>query len=210
MQASASALLRGRPGRGLVQALTAGAPALAVCGSLQLLGSVYLDASGREVDGLGLLDLETRASGPRCVGEVVARTADGLVLTGFENHAGRTVLGPDAEPLATVVRGSGNNGTDRTEGVRRGNLLGTYLHGPVLARNPAFADALLGGILERRGRRVDLAPIRPDPAAALHAERLRAASPGSRRPNWWRRRRTEAGPRRGQGVLRPGPDGTGA
>jgi CobQ-like glutamine amidotransferase family enzyme len=182
LQASAVRLLLGPEGRGLRAALAGGAPALAVCGSLQLLGRVYLDSAGRKVPGLRLLDLETTASGPRCVGEVVARMPDGTLLTGFENHGGRTRLGPGAEPLATVLRGNGNNGEDRTEGVRHGNLIGTYLHGPVLARNPALADMMAAIILRRRG--VDapspLPPIDGDPGEALHRERLGAAGFGPR------------------------------
>jgi CobQ-like glutamine amidotransferase family enzyme len=179
-QAVAVELLRGRPGRGLRAALAAGAPALAVCGSLQLLGDSYLDAAGRRQPGLRLLDLETVASGPRCVGEVVARMPDGALLTGFENHGGRTRLGPTAEPLAGVLQGHGNNGEDHTEGARRGNLLATYLHGPILARNPALADAIASTMLQRRGEPTALPPIDPDPGQLLHDARLRAA--GSHRP----------------------------
>src|SRR6266571_2974519 len=98
-QAAAVKLLLGQQGRGLRVALAGGAPALAVCGSLQLLGTTYLDAAGRRVPGLHLLDLETVATGARCVGEVVARLPDGRLLTGFENHGGRTRLGGTAEPL---------------------------------------------------------------------------------------------------------------
>lgn len=184
-QAVAVGLLRGRPGHGLRAALAGGAPALAVCGSLQLLGDSYLDGAGRRMPGLCLLDLETVASGPRCVGEVIARMPDGTLLTGFENHGGRTTLGPSAEPLATVLHGHGNNGEDHTEGARRGNLLATYLHGPVLARNPALADEIAGIVLRRRGEAADLAPIEPDPSRVLHDARLRVAGrerlPGLRR-----------------------------
>ena len=174
-QAVAVRLLAGRQGRGLRAALAGGAPALAVCGSLQLLGHTYLDGAGRRVPGLHLLDLDTAATGARCVGEVVARMPDGTLLTGFENHGGRTTLGPAAEPLASVLRGNGNNGRDGTEGVRHGNLVATYLHGPVLARNPALADALAKVVLERRGEAPLLAPLDPDPGWALHDARLRAA-----------------------------------
>jgi hypothetical protein len=174
-QAVAARLLIGDQGRGLRAALEDGAPALAVCGSLQLLGRRYLDGGGHEVPGLGLLDVETIAAGPRSVGEVVARMADGALLTGFENHSGRSTLGAGARPLATVLRGNGNNGEDGTEGVRRGNLIATYLHGPVLARNPALADAIAAAVLSRRGGRARLPTVEPDPAATLHAARLRAA-----------------------------------
>src|SRR6266498_2255466 len=161
-----------------------------------LLGTTYLDGAGRRVPGLHLLDLETVAAGARCVGEVVARLPDGSLLTGFENHGGRTRLGGTAEPLATVLRGHGNNGDDGTEGIRKGNLVATYLHGPVLARNPALADALATAVLERRGDAAALEPIDPDPGQVLHDARLRAAGfgppdGGGRRgiPRWRRQRR---------------------
>jgi lipid II isoglutaminyl synthase (glutamine-hydrolysing) len=174
-QGAAVKLLLGQEGHGLRVALAGGAPALAVCGSLQLLGEVYTDGAGRQVPGLRMLDLQTVAQGPRCVGEVVARMPGGSLLTGFENHGGRTVLGAAAEPLAAVVRGNGNNGQDGTEGARRGNLFATYLHGPVLARNPELADAIAGAVLERRGAPASLDPIEDDPGEVLHNARLRAA-----------------------------------
>ncbi|HEX9342261.1 MAG TPA: glutamine amidotransferase [Actinomycetota bacterium] len=183
LQASAVKLLLGPEGRGLRAALAGGAPALAVCGSLQLLGRAYLDGAGRKVPGLQLLDLETTASGTRCVGEMVARMADGTLLTGFENHGGRTRLGAGLQPLGTVLRGHGNNGEDHTEGVRQGNLIATYLHGPILARNPALADMIAVTILRRRGidAPLPLPPIDDDPGEALHNERLEAAGFGQRR-----------------------------
>ena len=208
-QAAAVKLLLGQQGRGLRVALAGGAPALAVCGSLQLLGTTYLDAAGRRVPGLHLLDLETVATGARCVGEVVARLPDGSLLTGFENHGGRTRLGGTAEPLATVLRGHGNNGDDGTEGIRKGNLVATYLHGPVLARNPALADALATAVLERRGDAAALEPIEPDPGQVLHDARLRAAGfgppdgGGRRAILRWRRQRR--GSRRWRPPSSPGP-----
>jgi CobQ-like glutamine amidotransferase family enzyme len=177
-QAAAAKLLLGDRGGGLRAALDDDVPTLAVCGSLQLLGRVYLDGAGNEVPGLGVLDLETTATGPRSVGEVVAALSDGTLLSGFENHSGRTRLGPGTEPLAAVLLGNGNNGEDRTEGARRGNLTATYLHGPVLARNPALADRLAEAILERRGEAGPLPPVEPDPGATLHAARLRAVGFG--------------------------------
>ncbi len=143
--------------------------------AFQLLGRTYSDGAGRVIPGLGLLDVDTAAGSPRLVGEVVTRTREGELLTGFENHGGRTLLGSEVEPLGTVVRGNGNNGEDATEGARHGSLLGTYLHGPVLARNPALADLLLGHVLARRGLPQDAPPPAPDDrAAALHQARLRA------------------------------------
>jgi hypothetical protein len=181
-QATAARLLRSAAGDGLRRAADQGRVLLAVCGAFQLLGRAYLDGRGREIPGLGLLDLETAAGGPRLVGEVVTRTREGELLTGFENHGGRSVLGPGVESLGTVLRGGGNNGGDATEGARQDTVFGTYLHGPVLARNPALADLLLGQALQRRGR--PLAPLQPagrDRAADLHRTRLQAVLPGTSR-----------------------------
>jgi lipid II isoglutaminyl synthase (glutamine-hydrolysing) len=142
---------------------------------------VYLDGRGREIPGLGLLDLETAAGIRRLVGEVVTITREGELLTGFENHGGRSFLGPGLEPLGRVLHGGGNNG-DGTEGARRGAMFGTYLHGPVLARNPALADLLLRTALERRGRQ--LGPLQAagrDPAVDLHLARLQAVLPREHR-----------------------------
>jgi len=123
---------------------------LAVCAGLQLLGATMTDQSGHTYDGAGILDLTTAPGPRRAVGEVIATataTAPAIgTLTGFENHHGHTTLGPDARPLAVVERGVGNgvpHAGRPVEGVRAGSVIGTYLHGPVLARNPALADHLL-------------------------------------------------------------------
>jgi CobQ-like glutamine amidotransferase family enzyme len=177
-QATAAGLLRSVDGDGLRRATDQGRVVLAICGAFQLLGRVYRDGQGREIPGLGLLDLETVAGTPRLVGEVVTRSRDGELLTGFENHAGRSFLGPGVEPLGRVLRGGGNNGSDATEGARQGAVFGTYLHGPVLARNPALADLLLRKALKRRGRQLGpLTSVGPDPAADLHLARLQAVLP---------------------------------
>lgn len=174
-QAAAARLLGSRSGHGLLRAIDRDAVVIAVCGSLQLLGMTYVDGEGREVPGLGVLDLHTVADAPRFVGETVIRMHDDTVLTGFENHGGRTFLGADATPFGTVLVGHGNNGKDATEGVRRGNLFGTYLHGPLLARNPALADEIALRVLRERGDAAPFNPLLDDPAPALHAARLQAA-----------------------------------
>jgi CobQ-like glutamine amidotransferase family enzyme len=182
-QATAARLLRSPDGDGLRRAADQGRVVLAVCGAFQLLGRVYVDGQGRAIPGLGLLDVETAAGSPRLVGEVVTMSREGELLTGFENHGGRSVLGAGVEPLGRVLRGGGNNGDDATEGARQGAVVGTYLHGPVLARNPALADLLLGQALERRGRR--LGPLRSagrDRAADLHLARLQAVLHGAAGP----------------------------
>jgi CobQ-like glutamine amidotransferase family enzyme len=148
-----------------------GAVVLAVCAGLQVLGRSFAAGDGTRSEGLGLFALDTVASpGPRAVGEVVV---DGgaayLPLTGFENHAGRTVRDGDLAPLGRVTAGVGNG--DGTDGAVEGRLIGTYLHGPVLARNPMLADWLLALALGAD----ELVAIDSDPSRALHDERLHAA-----------------------------------
>ncbi|MFN2617384.1 MAG: type 1 glutamine amidotransferase, partial [Thermoleophilaceae bacterium] len=123
-----------------------GAVLLAVCGGYQLLGHSYA-LGDEELPGIGLVDLRTvREPGPRLIGNCAIETDLGSgpqVIAGFENHGGRTYLGSDAQPLGRVLAGHGNNGQDRTEGVRRGNVIGTYLHGPLLPKNVWLADRLI-------------------------------------------------------------------
>jgi lipid II isoglutaminyl synthase (glutamine-hydrolysing) len=118
---------------------------LAVCAGLQVLGTEMQDSAGRVTQGAGLLPLRTVAGAKRAVGEVVTESAmPGVgLLTGFENHQGVTTLEPGAAPLGRTVRGIGNGSGDRGEGILTDTVVGTYLHGPVLARNPALADALI-------------------------------------------------------------------
>ncbi len=132
-----------------------GAQILAVCGGYQLLGHYYQTADGERFDGIGLIDVRTEAGKKRFIGDVVVLTnIEGLeptTLVGFENHSGRTFLGPDAKPLGKVLRGSGNNGSDRTEGLIQNGVIGTYLHGSLLPKNPHLADHLIKAALRRRG-----------------------------------------------------------
>src|SRR3954462_10550785 len=118
----------------------------AVCGGYQLLGHAY-ELGGERLPGVGIVDLETvRDPGPRLIGNVAIEVdlGDGpRVLAGFENHGGRTHLGPGEAALGRVLAGQGNNGRDGREGVRRGNVIGTYLHGPLLPKNAWFADWLI-------------------------------------------------------------------
>lgn len=134
----------------LFDAVGRGCIVLGVCGGYQFLGHRYVSADGSEIRGLGLLDVETVAGEDRIIGRVRATArlwGDEFELVGFENHAGRTSLGPNATPLAEVVMGGGNGGDGPTEGAVQASVVGTYLHGPVLPLNPAFADALLGRAL---------------------------------------------------------------
>ena len=130
-------------------AIEGGAAAFLVCGGYQLFGTEYLPETGEPILGLGVLDVRTKAGKQRFVGNLVAETPEGL-LVGFENHSGRTFLGPKAVPLGAVVVGHGNNGEDRTEGAIQGKIIGTYSHGSCLPKNPWLADKLLAWALQRR------------------------------------------------------------
>jgi CobQ-like glutamine amidotransferase family enzyme len=146
----------------LAERVAGGAAVFGVCAGYQLLGRSYASAEGADIEGLGLLDLETKAGTGRIIGRVYGTaTLEGrsFDLTGFENHGGRTKLGPAATPLATVARGRGNDGRDRTEGAVQGRVVGTYLHGPVLPTAPDLADVLLSWALDHAGAPAALAPL---------------------------------------------------
>lgn len=171
------ALERLRASAGLSTALDAGAHVFGVCAGLQLLGESIRDVHGVEHPGLGLLDVTTYRLPHRVVGEVVGdfTQAPGLpALTGFANHGSGSRLGPTAQPLARIRSGAGNDGADVTagsqEGAVQGRVVATYLHGPVLARNPAFADWLLERVVGE-----PLEPLAAGPAEALHDERVRSS-----------------------------------
>ena len=160
---------------GLAEAAGRGAVVFAVCAGYQLLGHEFGGADGEPTAGLGILDMRSGRGERRAVGEIVADVDPALgvpALTGFENHQGVTRRGPDAAPLAQVSLGIGNG--DGTEGAFAGRVLGTYLHGPALVRNPGLADLLLGWIV---------GPMRPLPRAQdelalmLRRERLDAVAP---------------------------------
>ncbi|MEQ9335807.1 MAG: hypothetical protein RJQ03_01300, partial [Miltoncostaeaceae bacterium] len=138
---------------GLQRAAEAGAAMLAVCGGFQLAGHGYTGVDGERMPGVGLLDLDTVAGPTRLIGDLVIEAeVDGQHqrVVGFENHAGRTRLGAGARPLGRVVHGRGNNGEDGFEGGIQRRVIGTYLHGPLLPKNPWLADLLLGWALEHR------------------------------------------------------------
>jgi CobQ-like glutamine amidotransferase family enzyme len=166
----------------LLRAVDDGAVLLAVCGGYQLLGHSY-QLGERRIEGLGLADLETvREPGARLIGNVAIEVDLGegkRLVAGFENHGGRTYLGDGAQPLGEVVRGHGNNGRDRHEGVRRLNMLGTYLHGPLLPKNAWLADRLIALALARRGGvEPDLEPLDDRLELAAHESARRAAMRG--------------------------------
>jgi len=141
-------------GEALQAALDDGAALLAVCGGYQLLGRFYRDRAGLQQPGAGIFPLETVAGEPRMIGDVLLECEldPGVVrtLAGFENHAGRTLLDQGAEALGRVVYGFGNDGRSGFEGCRLGRAVGTYLHGPLLPRNPWFADWVLAQALAHR------------------------------------------------------------
>jgi lipid II isoglutaminyl synthase (glutamine-hydrolysing) len=156
-----------------------GAVLLAVCGGYQLLGHSY-QLGDERLPGLGLVDLETvRGEGSRLIGNVAIEIDLGCgrqTVAGFENHGGRTHLGGDAQPLGRVLKGFGNNGEDGFEGVRRGNLIGTYLHGPLLPKNAWLADHLIAAALEHRyGERPELEPLEDSFERAAHDGARRVA-----------------------------------
>ncbi|MGO8823867.1 MAG: type 1 glutamine amidotransferase [Acidimicrobiales bacterium] len=158
----------------LARRVADGAVVLAVCAGFQVVGRTFPAADGEPHEGVGLLDLETvKGAGPRAVGEVVAEPVgieDLPVLTGFENHGGRTTLGEGTVALGRVTTGIGNGAGGGGEGAVGGRVVGTYLHGPVLARNPALADRLLSWAL----RDVELEPLDDSASEALREERLGA------------------------------------
>jgi hypothetical protein len=155
----------------LLEAAHGGAVFLAVCGGYQLLGRSYVDVAGHELPGIGLLPLETVAGDRRMIGDVLLECDWARhTLAGFENHAGRTLLDEGAEPLGRVVSGFGNDGKSGHEGCRSGRVYGTYLHGPLLPRNPWFADRLLAEALAHRtgGEPEDFAPLPDDLEREAH------------------------------------------
>jgi CobQ-like glutamine amidotransferase family enzyme len=163
----------------LTSAVDDGAVLLAVCGGYQLLGHSYQLGKER-IAGLGLADLETvREPGERLIGNVAIEADLGTgpqLIAGFENHGGRTYLGDSAQPLGKVVKGFGNNGRDGLEGVRRDNLIGTYLHGPLLPKNAWLADRLIQLALGRRqGSEPELEPLDDSLEDAAHESARRAA-----------------------------------
>ncbi|MDO5358967.1 MAG: glutamine amidotransferase [Slackia faecicanis] len=146
---------------------------LAVCGGYQFLGHRYT-MGDESVEGLGIVDMETVRGEGRLIGNAVIESdIASMPVVGFENHGGRTTLGAGVKPLGRVLGAThGNNGEDGFEGVHQGNLIGTYLHGPLLPKNPQVADYLLARALERRGESCELAPL--DDAVEAEANRVMA------------------------------------
>src|ERR1700692_1560062 len=162
----------------LERAVNAGAAVLAVCGGYQLLGHYYQTAEGERFPGIGLIDVRTEAGKKRLIGDVVIDTQiEGITpstLVGFENHSGRTFLGPNAQTVGRVRLGFGNNGSDGGEGYLQGGVLGTYLHGSLLPKNPHLADYLIRAALRRRGV-AELSPLDDSVEMAAHERILERA-----------------------------------
>ena len=157
------------------------------CGGFQLAGRGYTGVDGSRMPGIGLLDLDTIAGPTRLIGNLVIEAeleGERRTLVGFENHAGRTRLGPAARPLGRVVHGHGNNGEDGFEGAVQQRVVGTYLHGPLLPKNPWLADRLIAWALEHRsGGRVGLAPLDDRLEEAAHRTAVALTARESRRMN---------------------------
>jgi CobQ-like glutamine amidotransferase family enzyme len=162
---------------------------LAVCGGYQLLGHTYTTYDGRELEGVGVFDARSVPGDRRHIGNIVIETSLGgtvRTLVGFENHSGRTFLGPGCAPLGRVLVGSGNNGDDGTEGAVHRNAIGCYLHGSLLPKNPWLADELLARALKRRyGENATLEPLddrleqRAHEAVVERARQLRGVRSGA-------------------------------
>jgi lipid II isoglutaminyl synthase (glutamine-hydrolysing) len=165
---------------GIFEAVASGAVVLAVCGGYQLFGRSYRDLNGAELPGIGLFPHETIAGTTRMIGDVLLECelepGERRTLAGFENHAGRTLLDAGAEPLGRVIAGFGNDGESGREGCRVGSAVGTYLHGPLLPRNPWFADWLLAQALANRlGEPPELDPLPDELEAQAHTVSARRA-----------------------------------
>jgi lipid II isoglutaminyl synthase (glutamine-hydrolysing) len=165
--ASRGAELRAMADDGLVM--------LTICGTYQMLGHEFVTQEGKRIAGVGVLDVATFGQAERLIGNNYVDTDDAGRLVGYENHSGLTDLGPGVRPLGSTQLGRGNNGRDQTEGAVRDNVIGTYLHGPVLAKSPQFADDLLRRALLRRGMDTDLEPL--DDSLAEQAARVAAGRP---------------------------------
>ena len=162
--------------REILAAVRDGMPFLTICGGYQMMGNYYETYDGVRCDFIGAVDLYTVGSKQRMIGNYKFQCgpeSGGSLVVGFENHSGQTFLGEGVQPLGKVLAGFGNNGKDGTEGVRYLNVFGTYSHGPVLPKNPAFCDHILLTALQRKYGSAELAPL--DDAAELAAHDAMAA-----------------------------------
>ena len=154
-------------------AIDDGVPFLTICGGYQMLGHYYETYDGKRCDFIGAVDLYTVGSKQRMIGNYKFRCgaeSGGSLVVGFENHSGKTWLGQGVQPLGTVLAGFGNNGEDKTEGVRYKNVFGTYSHGPLLPKNPELCDKILLTALERKYGKAELPPLDDAAEIAAHDE----------------------------------------
>lgn len=155
--------LSGPKGKIVSSMIESNTPALFICGAYQFLGNYYKDAYGTRIPGLGVFDMHTESSKDqlRLIGNIVVKSKQlKAFIIGFENHGGRTILKNPNQAFAKVVKGSGNNGTDQTEGIHYKSTIGTYLHGPILPQNPQIADYLLeNALMKKYGEEVKLTPL---------------------------------------------------
>ncbi|MFF0989659.1 type 1 glutamine amidotransferase [Kocuria nitroreducens] len=152
-----------------------GVPMLAICGLYQLFGHEFRTGAGETLPGIGILDLITVGGPTRLIGNIVLESPEFGTVVGYENHSGVTRLGPGQTPLGTVLKGAGNNGEDGTEGARVHHVVGSYLHGSMLPKNPAVADHLIRAAVERRLGDFDAAPL--DDTLAERAREVAQARP---------------------------------
>lgn len=158
----------------LNEAAEDGVVMLAICGTYQLFGHEFVTLEGHTIPGIGIFDLKTMGSKTRMIGNIVVNSPYGE-LVGFENHSGQTELGVGQEPLGMVKKGRGNNSRSREEGAVYKNVFGTYLHGPVLPKNPRLADELIARAFRRRGLANELKPL--DDSLELQAAKIAATRP---------------------------------
>lgn len=164
-------------GEELHQLVAGGAPMLLICGMYQLFGRRFVTGDGTEIRGIGALPLETRAGEERLIGNITLENEQFGRMVGYENHSGQTFLDEGVAPLGKVVRGAGNNLTDGHEGVLYHHVIATYLHGPLLPKNPRLADFLIAKALERKGLDAELTPLDID----ILAEEARRVAMGQTR-----------------------------
>jgi len=147
-----------------------GTPALLICGLYQLFGQYFQTSDGKKINGAGILPLKTVAGPTRLIGNITINSERFGEIVGYENHSGLTRLGEGAEAFGTVVSGAGNNGEDQTEGIVYKNGIGTYLHGPILPKNPAIADFLITKALERKyNKEINLETLNDKIEQSAHA-----------------------------------------
>lgn len=160
----------------LKQMVDDGTPTLVICGLYQLFGDYFQPAEGKKIDGIGILSAHTIAGPTRLIGNIVINSPEFGEVVGYENHSGLTKLDDGAKPFGIVVEGAGNNGEDMTEGIIYQNCIGTYLHGPILPKNPRVADFLLLKAIQKHDPKVDkLKPLNDN--IELHAHSVAAKRP---------------------------------